>query len=48
MFTIFWPPLSFLVIHISPPKRIFIAKFFGYNILPDMLAATPACGPVGD
>jgi hypothetical protein len=42
---IFWSPLSFPVIQALPPKMTFTAKFLVNNILPDIVAAKPACDP---
>jgi hypothetical protein len=48
MVVVFWSPLSFPVIQVLPPKMTFTAKFFVDNSLPDIAAAKPACGPIGD
>jgi hypothetical protein len=45
MIAIFWLPLSFPVIQALPPKMTFTAKFFVSIILPDIVAANPACSP---
>jgi hypothetical protein len=45
MIVMFWSPVGFLVISTLPRKITSASKFFIDNILPDIVAAKPACDP---